>query len=408
MKKQRFGVLLLALACLQVKSAETNWAAWLLQSINNNAHIQAQQFATQAGSHYASSMAKPIFNPALETEIEQEGDAFNYRIGLASDIDWWDQQGIRTTLGKHRYAIQQFTLQQTLSEVLSAVIYAQVSLALSEKNYLLATAQVEQDMTLLHLVKAEVAAGEASLTDVAVLNAIMGENIVAENEALAAYLNAQQELDTLLGRHQSIPPISQQFWQTAITMLNNQQIQQLPKLQIAYFEWQQAQQAVKLQLATSKPSPSVAMNIGQQDGTATVAMSVSVPLTFRNNYRDDADEMRQLALAAEQTFRANLQQTQHSLQQQVHQLNALQKRYTLWLSVSGDGFMTQSDTLNNRFASGDLGIADYQGLIQQLRSGMQASIAIEHTFKRSYINYLTTSGQLTNLLQQLATPEVEL
>lgn len=403
MKKRIIAMCLFATACAQAKTTQSDWASWMLETNKKNPQLQSLHYESAASAYRASGMSKPIFNPAVETEIEKEGDAFNYRIGLASDIDWWNQQDIRKKLGNKQQTLIQLNVQKTMSTLLAEAIKAQITYQLSEQNYILAKTQVEQDLSLLSLVKAEVAAGEGSLTDIAILNAILGENIVAENQALSAYWQAQSQADTLLGRQSSLPDIHPDFWQVAVALPDHATLQQLPQIQLGYQQWQHAQQEVELVVAAAKPSPSVSMNIGEQDGTATVALSLSVPLTFRNNYQDEANEARQLALAAEQQFRAEMQNLKNTITQLVQILAGLKQRYELWQDVSGNSFATESATLHKRFSNGDLSIADYQGLIQQLRGGMQASIAIEETYKLNYVDYLTSSGQLHSLLQRLST-----
>jgi outer membrane protein, heavy metal efflux system len=407
MKKCMITLCLLAATCAQAQTTNTNWADWLIKTSQHHPQLQNLQFQVTAAKYRASGMTKPIFNPALETEIEKEGEAFNYRIGLATDIDWWNQQDIRAKLGNKQLALVQFNLQNATNSVLSDAIKAQIAYDLSEKNYVLAKAQVEQDLKLLTLVKAEVDAGEANLTDIAILNAILGENIVAENHALIVYLEAENRVNTLLRRQLSLPDIPQQFWQISINLPDDKTLQQLPSMQVAYYQWQLAKQEVELVIAATKPSPAVSMNIGEQDGTATVAMSLSVPLTFRNNYQDETDEARQLALAAEQQFRSDMQTMQSTMRQQVQSVTLLKQRFEQWQTASANSFETQSNILHKRFSSGDLSIADYQGLVQQLRSGMQASLSIEEIFKLNYVDYLATSGQLLTLLQNLATQEIK-
>lgn len=396
------GIFALLTVCLSLTaSAQNQWGDWLQQQVYQHARIKSMQHQVKAADYRLNAYRQPLFNPALETEVEREGDAVNYRIGFATDIDWHDVQSQRASLGQHEYQLAAVMMADTINGLLSETISSQVNFLLSSRQYELVQQQVEQDIALVELVKDEVAAGAATKTDLALFNAVVTESMVAEQEALADYLVVEQQTRLLVNNISQAPQVDARFWQADINLMSVAQVQQLPKAQAQYYEWLKAQQVVSILSAESRPVPSLAMNVGEQDGTATIAMSVSVPLTFRNDYSNDISEARELALSAEQDYRNLINDLHQTIRMQVIQLKQLKQRYQQWQSLNQDTFSSQLDILQKRLQSGDLTVADYQGLLQQLRAGQVAGLSLERAFKQTYIDYLTTTGQLPAVIAQL-------
>ena len=288
MKQRTCCAVLLAVLTLPSLASEQPWAQWLITTVERHPVMRAYHYDTRAGEYNAAAMAKPIFNPSLDTSVEKEGDETNFQIGLSSNIDWWDVRAAQTELG--RLHAEQSTLAVTIAtnDLLAQILNAQISVELGRQAYELARMQVEQDLRLLTLTEQQLAAGEINETELAMAKSVVAQGMVAENEQLGEWLNAQKLLRTLAGDQAENVVIDNAFWLGKVAVPTPEQLLALPIVKQARLAWLASTATADQQQVANKPVPTIGFGVGRQAGESLVSLNVSVPIQFRNDYSEAA------------------------------------------------------------------------------------------------------------------------
>lgn len=375
-------------------SQQLSWAGWLMQSVEQHPTMQAYNHLQTSSELSALGMAKPLYNPSLNTSIEQEGSDTNFQIGLSSDIDWWDMKATRTELGN--LSAQQARVDKTIitNDLLADIMTAQVQTALGEEAYELAKLQVEQDLKVLQLTRDQLSAGEVNRTEVAMAKAVVGQGMVLENERLSEWLGAQQSLRELAGERAQSYTIDHAFWGSSIASTAGVDVIKLPEVQRSRLNWLEAKQEADRQVQANKPVPNLGVGVGKQAGESIISLNVSVPIQWRNDYREVNEAAREAALASEQQLHAKMLSAQEKLRSLRLQFRQTQQRYEQWRDLHENYLSEEITVLQNRYAQGDLSMADYQWQVQQLRAGMQAGLTLKQNYQITFIAYLHTTGRL--------------
>ena len=405
MKHQiRYAVLLTALS-LPLQASEQPWAQWLLSTVERHPVMRAYQYDTRAAEYNAAAMAKPLYNPSLDTSVEREGSETNFQIGLSSDIDWWDVRASQTELGQLQAEQSALAVTIASNDLLAQILSAQISVQLGRQAYELARMQVEQDLRLLKLTEDQLAAGEVNRTELAMAKSVVVQGMVAENERLGEWLSAQKSLRTLAGEQAEKVAIDDAFWQGQVVVPKPEQLLALPTVKQARLDWLAATASADQQQTASKPVPSVGFGVGRQAGESIVSLNLSVPIQFRNDFSEAVSASRELALASEQRLHAQLRDTREAVRNLAQRLQQTRQRFIQWQQLHDNEMTRQVEVLQQRYAQGDLTLSDYQWQVQQLRDGLQAGLTLQSNYQQTYVAYLHVTAMLAPRISSLISQE---
>lgn len=381
------------------------WANWLLQKVDTHPSIQALQHDVQASGYQASALARPLYNPSLDTSLEREGSEINYQIGLSSQLDWHDVQSSQTRAGELLSEQSRLALALARTEVTARALRSQVAFLYAEKQLTIATQRVEQSIELLKLIEKKVATGEVPAMSLAITKSAIAEAMVAESEWLTTWQQAKQDVLALLGQAGLETSINPHFWTPTLSLLPPTQVQQLPSLRYAHINWLIASNAVDVQRISNKPVPTVGFGVGRQAGEPLLSLSMSVPLNVRNDFSEATEAAKQRALASEQQLKAEVVTVRETIASTYQQMLQLGERHRIWQQIDSGDFSEQTKVLSERFAAGDLAFDDYQSQLNQLLSGQQAALTLTYQFQLTYIDYLRQSAGLVAHISALADKE---
>ncbi|MGY8897517.1 MAG: TolC family protein [Paraglaciecola sp.] len=168
----------------------------------------------------------------------------------------------------------------------------------------------------------------------------------------------------------------------------------LPEVQRSRLNWLEAKQEADRQVQANKPVPNLGVGVGKQAGESIISLNVSVPIQWRNDYREVNEAAREAALASEQQLHAKMLSAQEKLRSLRLQFRQTQQRYEQWRDLHENYLSEEITVLQNRYAQGDLSMADYQWQVQQLRAGMQAGLTLKQNYQITFIAYLHATGRL--------------
>ena len=229
--------------------------------------------------------------------------------------------------------------------------------------------------------------------------------MVAENERLSAWLSAQKTLRTLAGEQAADVTVNQAFFQAQLRAPAPQQLLALPAVKQARLEWLAATASANQQQTANKPVPNVGFGVGRQAGESLLSVNVSVPIQFRNNFNEVALAARELALASEERLHAQLRETREAVRNLAEQLQQTRLRFEQWQALHDNEMTEQVGVLQQRYAQGDLSLADYQWQVQQLRNGMLAGLMLQKNYQQTYVAYLHITAGLADVVSSLISSE---
>lgn len=405
MQSRILSAVLFTALSLPLQAEEQSWATWLMNTVERHPVMQAYDYEQRAAQHSAAAAAKPLYNPSLDTSLEREGNETNFQVGLSSEIDWWNVSGKQTEAGRLQAELSRLQVSVATNDLLAEILTAQVAAQVGRQAYQLAQLQVEQDLTLLKLTEEQLAAGEVNRTELAMAKAEVAQGMVAENERLVEWLDARKTLRSLAGEQAEETIIDLAFWQRELVVPASQQLLTLPWIKQARIDWLMAVAQADAQQAATKPVPSLGIGVGRQAGESLVALNLSVPLQWRNDFSEVVNASRELALASEQRLQARLIDTREAVANLAERLQQIRRRYQQWQQLHDNEIAEQVAVLQHRYAQGDLALSDYQWQVQQLRDGLQAGLTLQSQFQLTYIAFLHITATLVQQVSSLSSEQ---
>ena len=405
MQSRILSAVILTALSLPLQATEQSWATWLMNTVERHPVMQAYDYEQRAAQFSAAAAAKPLYNPSLDTTLEREGNETNFQVGVSSEIDWWNVSGKLTEAGRLQAEQSRLQVSVATNDLLAEILTAQVAAQVGRQAYQLAQLQVEQDLTLLKLTEEQLAAGEVNRTELAMAKAVVAQGMVAENERLSQWLAARKTLRALAGEQADETVINKAFWQRELVVPASQQLLTLPWIKQARIDWLMAVAQADAQQAATKPVPSLGLGVGRQAGESLVALNLSVPLQWRNDFSEGVSASRELALASEQRLQARLIDTREAVANLAERLQQIRRRYQQWQQLHDNEIAEQVAVLQHRYAQGDLALSDYQWQVQQLRDGLQAGLTLQSQFQLTYIAFLHITATLVQQVSSLSSEQ---
>jgi outer membrane protein TolC len=378
------------------------WRNWLIGQLQSHPAVIAAKEQKNAAFSKADGKTKALYNPELESEFEQEGDANNYTVGISQTIDWWDKRGIRSQQAEYSRAaaLQAYELvwQQKIADSLESMVEWQAASKQSE----LAIQQETQMETLITIIRDRKKAGDLSQVDAELALLNFSQKLNETAHAQVRLRQAEAKLRELLPdwspRQTEIPS---ELWIQAIAQARAQWVDKHPVVVAAKAEWEALQKSSKLAALDAKAEPTFGLNAGKSGEDNVVALSFSMPLNIRNNFSAEVQAANQEALSAESLYRAIRRKQLFAIESSRASLDEFQQRYQrLNTLMRGRGERAES-LLEKQWRSGDLSTTEYLLALQQRAEGLVAGIELQTQYRLARIDWLFQTGQLNTLLKQL-------
>lgn len=397
---------LVALPGIALASPPDNgWQNWLTDQLRQHPQIITAKKTMDANLEQASTYEQPLYNPELETAYERNGDDNNYQVGLSQTIDLWDKRGVRRQQGNFRQQAArigyQLALQQKTAEALQSIINYQASRDLAD----FAEKQEKQMNTLLNLVEKQQLAGDTGQADTELAFLNLSQRLNATAQAKANLRQVESRLDELFqmwSPEKVAIPVS--FWDLKGQNLTAQELDQLPVVAEARNQYQFLEKEAQLAKLTTKAEPTIGISGGEDGDEDVVAISLSIPLNFRNNYQAEARAVSQQSAAARQNYRAVKRQSHFSSQAALATMREYRNYFERWETLMTGRGETSGELLEKQWNSGDMSTTEYLLALEQRTMGMIAGIELRTQFQQACVNWLFTTGQLSSVNQHGSQP----
>ncbi len=383
-------------------AAATSWGYWLQNQIEEHPEVIAARQKMKATLSLALARERPLYNPELETEYEREGDYNNYRLGLSQTIDLWGKRDIRRqqAVAMRIVARQEYALarQQKTAQALQTLVQWQAA----QEQALLAAAQEAQMETLLSLVKERQRVGDLGQLDAELaflsLSQRLNETAQAQAELRQVEAGLRELLPDWTPQMAALPP---EFW-SALSPFQSpagQELENSPAVLAAKARWQVGQQAATLAKREGKADPTVGINGGESGEENVVALSLSMPLHFRNTYSAEVQAASQEAAGARADYMATVRRQQFAVQAARQTLAEYDQRFGRYQDIMAGRGRSSEQLLEKQWRSGDMSTTEYLLAMEQRSQGLVAGIQLRSRFQTSLIDWLLVTNQINKALQ---------
>ncbi|MCD8531744.1 MAG: TolC family protein [Saccharospirillaceae bacterium] len=383
---------------------------WLQNRITQTPQVKAASAQKNSRALWSQAASQPLYNPELQTRLEQEGSNHNYALEISQKIDWWNQREARSQQQQllQQQAEQQYqqSLQQTTADALAAIVRYRSA---QQRDELMQRLQ-EQQQTLTQLIQQRRQLGDLSALD-AELALLAQSSLLADIAASQAELTAAAaQLSALLPDWQQQPHYLDAFIQQldnpgqslAQQPLNDTQLKQLalahPQTESARLFWQAEQQRAHLSRDSLRAEPTVGLSAGRNGGDDVIGLALSLPISVRRSYRQAAAAADGETLQAEAAFYASLQQQQQQLRISHSRVLAYRRQVEQWHSLMPDGGQRSAQWLQQQWRNGDLSTSAYIQASAQWAASLQAGIELTGDYRQAQIRWLNDSQTIRRFL----------
>lgn len=376
-------------------SADLSWQNWLQKQVQQHPDVLAAGKSMAAALALAEGNQRPLYNPELETEYERNGDDDVYSVGISQTIDLWDKRGVRTRQADFMRVAAKMGYNLALQEKSAEALRAIVAYQSSKELVGFAEKQESQMNTLLGLVEKRLQAGDMGQVDMELAFLGLSQRLNASAQARANLRQMESSLSELLPDwSESKIQIPLAFWDIEGTSLTSQELDRLPLVAMAQAEYEIVAHQARIAKLESKAEPTIGISAGEDGDEDVLALSLSVPLNFRNNYQAEATAATLESVSAKLRYRALKRQAHFAGKASLNVFDEYRRHYQRWQTLIRGRGETSDKLLAQQWDSGDLSTTEYMLALGQITEGMVAGIELRTQFHLACVDWLLASGQL--------------
>lgn len=398
MKKRSVSYVLCAILYLftaSVQAQPTDWQHWVASQIQQHPDMVAAREQLLGSKASADAAEQPLYNPELSTDLERNGEADNYSVGVRQTIDWWDRQGAREQQAAYMRASAEAQYRQLLLEKHAEVIAALVEWQAASRAAIIAQAQKNQLDTLLELVEKRQHAGDLGSIDAELTFLSLSQQLAQLAEVEATLQKAETRVRELLP--QWIPErggIPEDFWPVTPGMISDQELLQHPAVASARAAWQSLKEEAEATRRAARANPTIGLKTGRDSGDNLLGLTLAIPLNVRNNFSAETRAAGRIALQAEAGFQSIYRKQRFAWQAAQAAWQRYEQQYRRWQEVVQGRVENSAELLHRQWRSGDLSTTDYLLALNQRADSLLAGIALERQTRLTLTEVLLQSGRL--------------
>ena len=381
-----------------------NWKEWIDVQIKQHPRVISALEELKASRSTIKGASQPIYNPELETELEKEGDENNYRLGFKQTIDFNDRRDGYVNQAKF-YSFEtekkyQSLIETQTFETLKAIVNRNVDL----KKSLIVQKQELLISRLIEVFQSRKNTGDLAYIDAQLAFMALSNRLKSSADVFAELRRSEALLATQLPDWKKNLPlltVPQSFWQRNSDVNPELRSRSHPDVMAYEMRWKALRSEVDLAMKKQHADPTFGINVGRQNNEDSVGLTFSIPLNIRNNFSSEVKAASEIALSAEESFKAEYLEKLQLIIGSEKVLFEYEKRYLHWQSIAKMALVDADTLLEKQWKSGDISTTDYIQLLNQLSDGQMAGIELEQKWKLSYIELLLNEGSISNAISNL-------
>ncbi|MGH1431785.1 MAG: TolC family protein [Neptuniibacter sp.] len=380
--------------------AETaaNWSQQLQQRLAESP--QWQQLGSQviAADAELTAAQQPVHNPEIELSYEDKNERA-YQATLSQTIDLFDKRDTRSQIAALQKQITKLEQQQSENQITASALTLLLETRRAKALLSLADDQLQISQRLIKLTQQRLYAGDATQIDLDIVKLSSSEALQTKAAAQQALQNYQAEQTVLLG--DLIPALPQPL---PYTLPKTPDFTHLSQQHLAVKTFgvraQKAQLKVQESVNESKAEPTLGLGFGQDGDDDVVALSISFPLNIRNSYSAEVDAANARAKTSDLALAQVRVETETALQRSWSSLKQQQSLQQIWQKPGQRSLVQLNSQLEKLWKLGELTTTDYLQNLQQLNQALAADINLNTESDIRLIDWLHTSNQLQDWLDQ--------
>lgn len=358
---------------------------------------RARAESAQARQRAAS---KWLYNPELEFELEdKDGEDKTRLFGLSQGIDLSGKSRASGRVAEFDYKAVLAERDAVQQDVTLDVLRSLVENRTAKSIAALFDQRVELMTRFTVLAAKGLRAGDIDTGEMNLARLALSETLIRQAEVQASMTESRQRLEELLGfglaRNVALPELPVEFpklsWNAGSL---DETVMQLSEIRALRNRLDSSIAAIKRARLDRRPDPTISVRGGQEEGTDMVGLSVSVPLNIFNTYGAEVVAAEQDSRAEEKAFHSASNAAKAGLQASHQRYELSVNAWRVWETDGAQALSSQIETLDRKYAVGDLSATDYLVQVEQALDTEIAALELRRSVWLSWFDWLAASGKV--------------
>ncbi|MFT5788702.1 MAG: cobalt-zinc-cadmium efflux system outer membrane protein [Shewanella sp.] len=373
----------------------SDWLPQVMLRFNALPEIQAQSARRQQAQLSIQAADKAVYNPELGMSY-QNADDDTYTLDISQTIDWGDKRGVATRMAQLESEILLSDITLERSQMLAERLQALADQGQARKALQFQQQQFKRAKAQLDIARQRTEVGDLSNVELQLMQLEVASN--AADYALAEQASIAAD-GAVLGLFGEVSLPFADFLNTLTIKASKLDVSpELPALKSAYQQVLVAKVAASQAKSNNAADPTISLSAEREGDENKVAVGVSIPLQFRNNYSEVIAVANEGITIAEQNY---LAQERVLLQQQKQfalSLPRLTQHYQNWSELVLTSGLEAAKSIAQQWKTGDINTSDYLQSQRQMSSSYLAGLALESALYKNWLTWMGASGQLESYL----------
>lgn len=381
-----------------------NLSRFLTQLERKHPQLKISQAELEAAKARSRSASRPLYNPEIELDAERTGFNRNktntVTLGVNQTIDWHNKRSARQNIATIEQKLSQHnqaeSRQQLIAGMFSSLAEYQMQreiLQANSKRFSLVKQLMNQATKLYK-------AGDISKLDLEQIRLNVSKSQLTINQAKTQLAVTQQRLSRKAGESRQSWPVLP--YTPPVLQTNKLHYEKL-LLGLPAYKADATKIAIergklRLRVREQKPDPTIGFRAGGEDSNKLIGLTLSIPLTTRNNYQAEVDEARSNIRRAESVFDNSKYQLKSRLKLAAETYQLTYSSWKAWQHVAGKSLKNQSNLLQRLWKAGELSTSEYLLQLDQIREAEMNNVELKGNVWKAWFNWLAVSNQFNKWL----------
>lgn len=368
---------------------------------NNPRSIEQRANVNKAHALYQGA-SKAIYNPEISYEYE-ETDIKEYSIGLEQTIDLANKRGQHSKVAEYQHQSAQEEYQSLRLELATELLSALAKHETFQSTHQILKKQSELMNEFLTLSQKRNTVGDIGEDELGLAKLAQANVTTQLYQSEIEWFESQETLYALIGKTNIKWPQMPTYMPSiqSVTPPYDVLIQEHPKLKSAHLQLQAAKTEIKLAQRERWPDPTIGIRGGKEDDESLWGFEVSIPLYFRNSYKENVSASSEEAIAQEKRVMNLYQEKRAGLESAWRRYHAYYLAWNKWQKNGAPTLKDRLKLLEKLWKSGDLETTDY---LVQVQQSMDAQVSQEELRLKTWLawtEWLNASGKVEQWLETL-------
>jgi len=366
------------------------------------AEAEAKVAAAKAGQKAAGRWR---YNPDIEYEREdKDGAKKTNLIGVSQTIDWSGKFLSSGKTAEFEWMAASAERDNVRQNVAVNVLAALADYSAAQDVFSLALRHTGLMERFAGLAGKRFKAGDIDQSEYNLAQLAMSESLITQADAETMLAEGKQGLDSSIGfpleNGFALPKLAETLPELPSDSASEDEILMgLPHLRAIKNREEAAKAVITQARKDMLPDPTIGVSGGKDEGTDIIGFSMSVPLHVFNTFGAEVDVAKQEALAQAKAFQSAYHAAKTRLQASRRSYQLSKRAWENWQGTGALALADQTETLDLKYAAGDLSTTDYLVRVEQIIDTQVAAEELHAKVWRSWFAFLAASGKTEQWIQ---------